>query len=396
MNPSRHPVAVRVEVPATTTLQLEVDRRGALVHRGAPLSVAAGPATITWAGAGATADGLYLVAVRDLGTGALIGAPSPVRVDRHAPRIRLAVPALAIPAATRAPLTLAIGDVDRKGIMVRAQIASPLGPRPLGRWLAWSGRGRTQKLLATLRATGAVGPVSVSVEARDGARNVSVSEPAWVDPGAGTTLPLRVVRRVVTAKPWVALTFDDGYSAAAVDSILGTLEHLHARATFCFNAVNAPRWSAALRLRIARAVAQGRLGICSHGYSHRTGRSTSAAFDTSDLRANVVWDRVAGLSSIPFYRPPGGDYGPVLASAARALGYRYLLLWSIDTRDWSGVSSARIVSQVVGDTRAGDIVLEHAIPSSAAALPAIITGLRGRGLEPVRVADLLAAGTPSL
>jgi peptidoglycan-N-acetylglucosamine deacetylase len=239
-----------------------------------------------------------------------------------------------------------------------------------------------------------VGALRVSIVARDRAGNVSGSPAAWVDPAPAVARRLTVVRRVATRRPWVALTFDDGYDAAAIASILGTLERTRTPATFCFNAVNAPRWSAGLRARIRRDADSGLLGVCSHGYGHRTGASTSEGAALADLEGNVAWDRVAGVSTLPLYRPPYGAHGPGIDAAARALGYRYLLLWSIDTRDWSGLSASTIADEAGRGARAGDIVLQHAIPGSAAALPTIIATLRTRGLVPVRVDELLAAGTP--
>lgn len=40
-------------------------------------------------------------------------------------------------------------------------------------------------------------------------------------------------------------------------------------------------------------------------------------------------------------------------------------------------------------------MLLHVLPQSAAALPAIIRGLRARGLEPIGVGDLIASGRPT-
>ena len=66
INPTRHPVTVRVDVATETTLQLEVSRQGGLVHRGAPASVPGGRAALVWNGRGASADGLYEVGVEFL------------------------------------------------------------------------------------------------------------------------------------------------------------------------------------------------------------------------------------------------------------------------------------------------------------------------------------------
>lgn len=395
VNPTLQPIRELVEVPAPTTIQLEVTRAGVIVHNGPPVAVGAGPAGLEWNGRGARADGLYAVQVRDLASGLLVGGPAPVRVDLHPPRMQLRGTSLTIPPAGGPPLSLTVSDVERGGVSVRARVETVTGPRVSRGWVPWAGPARAARLVGQIRALRGLGPRPVTIDARDDAGNVSRSDVAWVDPDAGRPGRLRVVRRVLTTRPWVALTFDDGYSAASIDSILTTLTRMRARATFCFNAVNARVWPPPLRRRIALAVTTGALGICSHGYSHRTTRSTSAAFDSSDIRANVAWDRIAGISSVPFYRPPGGDYGAVLSTSAQSLGYRYLVLWSLDTRDWSGVSSEQVRSDVVAGARAGDIVLEHAIPNSATALPRIISGLRARGLEPVRLADLLSAGSPS-
>jgi peptidoglycan/xylan/chitin deacetylase (PgdA/CDA1 family) len=396
VNPRRHPVTVAVDLPGPATVSLEVERRGAIVHRGRPARAGPGRAVLRWAGEGASADGRYAVRVRDAASGSPLGEPVQVLADLRPPAVRLLVPAPAIP--RRAPaVVVRAADVERAGVRVRWRLAGTVGPpRPVGRWMPWSGPADTARLLPALRALRAVGPVRVALEARDGAGNAATSSPAWVDPSSGPTPPLVIVRRVVTSRRWVALTFDDGYSSPSISSILGTLERLHARATFCFNAVYVSRWPSALRARIARAAESGLLGVCNHGYSHRAGRSTSEAFDRADLAANVAWDRVAGVSSLPVYRPPGGDYGPALEAAAHALGYRYLLLWSVDTRDWSGPSADHIRAQVLAETGPGSIVLQHALPVSAAALPGIIAGLRARRLEPVRIDELLAAGRPSL
>ncbi len=307
------------------------------------------------------------------------------------------MPAIGIPPPPGPPLAVRIADVERTGVVVRVRLGLPGGlSRPLGGWRRWNGEAGAADILATLRSAHGVGPQRLSLDLRDAAGNASRTTAAWVDSASGPTPPLVVVRQVVTARRWVALTFDDGYDPVAVESILTTLDRLGAGATFCFNGVNVPRWPDALRAHLRRAVEAGRVAVCNHGYSHRAGAATDGAFDRADIAGNAGWDRVAGLSSIPFYRPPGGDYGPVLAGAAHALGYRYLLLWSIDARDWAGPSPERITSEVVGSAHPGAIVIEHGLPNSAAALPAIIEGLRARGLEPVRIGDLLAAGTPSL
>jgi peptidoglycan/xylan/chitin deacetylase (PgdA/CDA1 family) len=393
VNPARRPVELRGALPAAGRLQVVVSREGRIVHRSAPLEAGPGPVAVRWRGGGAGRDGRYEVGLREVPAGIPAGPARTVLVDVHPPEARLVVPPLALPRPGPA-LALRVTDRAAGRVAVRAVVAERDGRRrALGGWRRWRGRPTTAALLAQLRSLHAAGPLRVSVVARDGAGNVAESPAAWVDPAPTAAPPLAVVRRVATRRPWVALTFDDGYDAAAIDSILSTLERTGTPATLCFNAVNAPRWSAALRARIRRDAATGLVEICSHGYGHRTGAGTDEATARADLAANATWDRIAGVSSLPLYRPPYGAHGAGIDAAAHALGYRYELLWSIDTRDWSGPPVSAVVASATA-ARPGDIVLQHAIGVSAAALPGIIAGLHGRGLVPVRVDDLLAAGIP--
>ena len=392
VNPSARPVIVPADIPAATTVQLEVVHSGVVVYRGPRLAVPAGRLRLPWDGRGVIADGAYGLDIRDAASGALLAPRLGVLVDRRAPLLRLTAGSIAIPRSGTSP-SIRLRDREPNGLQVRIEVMSARGRfLPLGGWRPWAGAGGPAMVTAVLRHARAVGPMRVILRARDEAGNESSSAPAWLDPSAMSAAPLVVVRHVITKRPWVALTVDDGLEPEAIESMLRTLDRLDARATFCFNGVNAGRWSASLRSHIRASAASGHLGICSHGFSHRTNRATPEVAGARDLARNVVWDRVAGLSAIPVYRPPYGQYGPGLGAAAHALGYRYLLLWDLDTRDWTGRSADAIARQVITGARRGSIILEHARANSAAAFPRIIKGLRRRGLEPVRVDDLLQSG----
>jgi peptidoglycan/xylan/chitin deacetylase (PgdA/CDA1 family) len=54
-----------------------------------------------------------------------------------------------------------------------------------------------------------------------------------------------------------------------------------------------------------------------------------------------------------------------------------------------------ITSRVLAATGPGSIVLMHTLPQTAAALPAILRGLRSQRLAVVGLPTLLAIGTPS-
>jgi hypothetical protein len=48
----------------------------------------------------------------------------------------------------------------------------------------------------------------------------------------------------------------------------------------------------------------------------------------------------------------------------------------------------------VGGARKGSIILMHTKPNSAAAFPAILSGLKAKGLRPVGLSELFSAGRP--
>lgn len=165
--------------------------------------------------------------------------------------------------------------------------------------------------------------------------------------------------------------------------------------TFCFNAINQSIWGPDFRNAVRQAVQDGVLEVCNHGYSHNTGTGTSQGAGMTDLSRNAPWDVLAGYSTAPFYRPPYGAYGSGLRAAAAAEGYHYILLWDVDTNDWKGPPPSSVITQrAVGGARKGSIILMHTKPNTAAAFPDILRGLKAKGLRPVGLSELFAAGTP--
>jgi peptidoglycan/xylan/chitin deacetylase (PgdA/CDA1 family) len=69
-------------------------------------------------------------------------------------------------------------------------------------------------------------------------------------------------------------------------------------------------------------------------------------------------------------------------AVANSLGYRRIM-WDVDPWDWKHPGPSAVASHVLRYTGDGDIVLFHDTVgySTTNALPAIIEGLRARGLE---------------
>lgn len=402
VNPDRSNLVATARPPVGGAVRLEVrDGRGRLVVRGRTVTPRTGVATLIWDGRDArqrpAADGPYRLWALTT-SGQRIGAePSRVIIDRTPPRLRAVAPTPRLPARPGG-VRLSVAAHNRQWGSdvpkpeVRLTVETLAGSRlAAGRWYP---AGAPVPMPDRVLRSGRAGAVRVTVDARDAAGNRAAPVPLVVSlPGPGGSA--RLIHRVQTPKRWVALTIDDGYQADIVRAMADFARNTHTPLTFCLNGAAAEGYADSVRRAVAGAISAGWIQACSHGRSHATGAGTPFAAAMADLVGAAGWDRVAGQSTLPFYRPPYGAHGPGILSAATRLGYRDVLLWSIDTNDWRGRSAAAISSQVVSEARPGSIILMHALPQSLAALPSIVAGLSAKGLRPVLIGDLLASGRPT-
>jgi peptidoglycan/xylan/chitin deacetylase (PgdA/CDA1 family) len=110
-------------------------------------------------------------------------------------------------------------------------------------------------------------------------------------------------------------------------------------------------------------------------------------------RADAAIRAATGRSSLPWFRPPYGDYNDsvVVDVAADGYGYGYLVLWTVDSLGWKGLPAQQIVTRCLDNAVAGAIFLFHVGSASqdGPALQAIIDGLRARGYAFATVAGLI-------
>jgi peptidoglycan/xylan/chitin deacetylase (PgdA/CDA1 family) len=97
----------------------------------------------------------------------------------------------------------------------------------------------------------------------------------------------------------------------------------------------------------------------------------------------------------PYFRFPGGCYDQAALDAIRPSGV-VVIQYDVASGDAFGHSVTAIVDNVLRSTKNGSIVVMHltggnTAPLTARALPAIVEGLRARGLTLVKVSELLSA-----
>ena len=183
----------------------------------------------------------------------------------------------------------------------------------------------------------------------------------------------------------VALTFDDGWNPGNTRRILGILQRAHVNATFF------PVGRAIIDYPgVWKAVVNAGFGVGDHTYDHSDLRGLCYQRQLAELtrQASIVRSKL-GVAALPFMRPPYGSYSRVTQLAASAAHERYVVLWDVDTLDWTGLSGDEITARALSGGR-GSIVLMHTFPpNTTAALPAIIAGYRARGYRFVTVGQLL-------
>ena len=185
----------------------------------------------------------------------------------------------------------------------------------------------------------------------------------------------------------IALTFDDGPHPRNTPEILKILNKYGVKATFFVIGTNVKNYPETLSM-----VAEAGHELGNHTYSHGVLKCKSK----EEIRKEII-DTEREISKKNEYittliRPPCGFYDEKLISLANENDYK-VVLWSIDTHDWSHASVESIVSTVTNRVKGGDIVLFHDYISgennTPEALQIIIPRLLKQGYEFVTVSELL-------
>jgi peptidoglycan/xylan/chitin deacetylase (PgdA/CDA1 family) len=189
----------------------------------------------------------------------------------------------------------------------------------------------------------------------------------------------------------LALTFDDG-PGPYTQQLVATLDRLGVRATF-FAIGDQERYFS------AGTVAEIKSGdvVGDHTETHPMMATLSPHEQYEELFDQMAQIEVIGDKRPRLFRPP---YGSFDATTFKELHHLRLLmiLWSVDTSDYTLPGTKAIVQRVLAGARPGAIILMHDgggnREETIAALPAIVKGLRKRGLHPVTVPQLLEHDPP--
>jgi peptidoglycan/xylan/chitin deacetylase (PgdA/CDA1 family) len=183
----------------------------------------------------------------------------------------------------------------------------------------------------------------------------------------------------------VAISFDDGPHPHGTPAVLETLREHRAEATFFLAGEQVER-----RPSLAAEIVAAGHRVELHCHRHRNQLRLTPRMLLEDAeRARAAIEEASG-QPIADYRPPYGIFSASGLRAIRGRGWRPVL-WSKWGRDWkASATPASIAAKVTDGVRAGDVLLLHDADyysasgswvRTAAALPAILEALEGRGLK---------------
>ena len=187
--------------------------------------------------------------------------------------------------------------------------------------------------------------------------------------------------------PRVALTFDDGPHPVFTPQILDLLAENGIHATFFVVGENVRAHPELLE----RTLKEGH-EIGNHTYDHAylKGKARDTQEREIDLCDYEIFDHSEYCAHL--LRPPGGLFDDNVVEICSERGYK-IIIWSIDTRDWTGVGADTIVRTVMDGLEDGAIILMHDFnrtdSHTVEALRALIPRIRDAGYEFVTVSEIL-------
>lgn len=192
------------------------------------------------------------------------------------------------------------------------------------------------------------------------------------------------IYNVDTPQQKVALTFDAAWGSDSTERILDTLKENNVKATFFLVGF----WVEKYPELVKRIDAEGHeIGTHSNTHPHMPKLSENKMRLELETSSNLI--KTATGKDVELFRAPFGDYSDKMLNLADSMGLK-TIQWDVDTLDWKDLTATDITMRVMSKAKAGSIVLMHNDGKhTAEALPLIISGLKNKGCEMVKVGDLV-------
>ena len=188
----------------------------------------------------------------------------------------------------------------------------------------------------------------------------------------------------------IALTFDDGPDNIYTPKILNILSEHKVRATFFLIGSMAEKHK-----DVVERISKEGHEIGNHTYFHSNLSQMAPWQILLDLnKANNVFFDITG-KHVKVVRPPYGALNPPAVKTIGDEGYN-ILLWTVDSLDWWGISKEEVIENVLPKIKSGFIILQHSaggpgedLIGSIEALPHIIESLKSKGYSFYTASEIL-------
>jgi peptidoglycan/xylan/chitin deacetylase (PgdA/CDA1 family) len=251
-----------------------------------------------------------------------------------------------------------------------------------------------QRTRRSVLGTGAAVVAAIAACGRSGAAPPVHDSPT---PSRSVSPPPAPARRVVPPHEirhgprdgtGVALTFHGSGDPALTERALTVLRRERAHVTV----LAVGTWLAANPALAQRITADGH-DLGNHTYTHPVLPDLDG--DAARTEIERCRDLLRTLTGSPgrWFRPSGTPRAtPLILRVAAAAGYPVCLAYDVDPLDYADPGAGAVRERVATVVRPGSIVSLHLYrEGTVEALPGILADLRGRGLVPVTVSDLVRA-----
>jgi peptidoglycan/xylan/chitin deacetylase (PgdA/CDA1 family) len=235
------------------------------------------------------------------------------------------------------------------------------------------------------------GPGATPVPTTTGANPTAKPSPP---PVAG---PATVISNGPRSVSNIALTFDmGGRLDPAVQIVQWLIDH-EVHATLFPTGKSATQTAQGLAAMQLAATRPDLFESANHSWDHPDFRNLTASQMATQLTATEAALQPILGSTKPWFRPPFGGLNAAVRAGVGAAGWRYVVMWDVDTIDWrpeadGGPTAADIVAKVRDRSQGGSIVLMHLGGwNTLEALPGLMSALAGRGLQPVTLGEMFGA-----
>jgi peptidoglycan/xylan/chitin deacetylase (PgdA/CDA1 family) len=185
----------------------------------------------------------------------------------------------------------------------------------------------------------------------------------------------------------VALTFHGQGAESIATALLTEAEQAGAR----ISVMAVGSWLAQYP-QLAKRILHGGHDLGNHTMHHLDIKAMDASAAYAEIEGCAQQLRTLTGSAGRWFRPSQTQYAtPMIEQQARKAGYPTCVSYDVDSLDYTDPGSDAVISNVLSQAKPGSIVSMHfGHPGTVTALPAVVRGLKSKGLRPVTLTELLA------